>query len=120
MLMTKERRTAIRTLRLGDLGAARDPASVSTRSTAGCRTRTDPHARERALAEARLDPPAALRTRRLRKSGTSWNRSATAPSVRPIAARPPDRDALGDPSARGRVLARPWRAGSVPADPLRR
>ncbi|MGY4435011.1 hypothetical protein ACVWWO_007488 [Bradyrhizobium sp. F1.13.1] len=77
MLMTKERRPAIRTLRgwailvLQETGAIRD-----CEEHGWSKDRADPHARERAF-----EP---LRTKPWPKYGTCWIRSATrAPSVRP-------------------------------------
>jgi hypothetical protein len=58
MLMTKERRPAIRTLRGWAISVLQESGAIKECDEHGwMQDRADPHARERALAEARLDPP---------------------------------------------------------------
>lgn len=94
MLMFKERRPAIRTLRgcaisvLQEAGAIRD-----ARSTAGRRTAQRANGPSKSAAGIRQ--PARLRRRPSPKSAMFWNLSATrARSARRLAARPPSRRRL--------------------------
>ena len=58
MLMTKERRPAIRTLRGWAISALQEAGAIQECETHGwMQDRADPHARERAFAIARQDPP---------------------------------------------------------------
>ena len=59
MLITKERRPAIRTLRGWAIIVLQDAGAIRECEEHGwMQDRADPHARERALAAARRDPPA--------------------------------------------------------------
>ncbi|MBR0995508.1 hypothetical protein JQ580_32830 [Bradyrhizobium japonicum] len=61
MLMTKERRTAIRTLRGWAIHVLQEAAAIHECAEHGwAKDRADPHARERALDVARQEPPAGL------------------------------------------------------------
>jgi acetyl-CoA acetyltransferase len=61
MLMTKERRPAIRTLRGWAILVLQDAGAIREREKHGwMQDRADPHARERAFEMARLDPPSGL------------------------------------------------------------
>jgi hypothetical protein len=61
MLMTKEKRSAIRTLRGWAIGALQDAGAIRECEEHGwMRDRGDPHARDRALDIARLEPPAGI------------------------------------------------------------
>ena len=58
MLMTKERRPAIRTLRGWALSVLQEAGAIHECEEHGwAKDRADPHARERALDTARNDPP---------------------------------------------------------------
>jgi hypothetical protein len=58
MLMTKERRPAIRTLRGWAISVPQDAGAIRECDEHGwMRDRADPHARERAMLVARRDPP---------------------------------------------------------------
>jgi hypothetical protein len=58
MLMTKERRPAIRTLRGWAIGALQEAGAIRECEEHGwMRDRGDPHARDRALLRARHEPP---------------------------------------------------------------
>jgi hypothetical protein len=58
MLMTKERRPAIRTLRGWAISVLQEAGAIRECEEHGwMQDRADPHARERALAAARRDPP---------------------------------------------------------------
>jgi hypothetical protein len=58
MLMTKEKRPAIRTLRGWAIGALQDAGAIRECEEHGwMRNRGDPHARDRALDIARENPP---------------------------------------------------------------
>jgi hypothetical protein len=58
MLMTKERRPAIRTLRGWAIGLLNEAGAIRECEEHGwMQDRADPHARERALDAARRDPP---------------------------------------------------------------
>jgi hypothetical protein len=58
MLMIKERRPAIRTLRGWAISVLQESGAIRECGEHGCmQDRADPHARERALAAARRDPP---------------------------------------------------------------
>lgn len=58
MLMTKERRPAIRTLRGWAIGALQEAGAIRECEEHGwAQNRADPHARERAFDIARRDPP---------------------------------------------------------------
>jgi hypothetical protein len=58
MLMTKERRTAIRTLRGWAISVLQDAGAIRECEDHGwMQDRADPHARERAVDMARQDPP---------------------------------------------------------------
>jgi hypothetical protein len=58
MLMTKERRPAIRTLRGWAIGVLQEAGAIRECGTHGwMQDRADPHARERAFDIARRDPP---------------------------------------------------------------
>jgi hypothetical protein len=58
MLMFKERRPAIRTLRGWAIAVLQEAAAICECEEHGwAKDRTDPHARERAFAIARRDPP---------------------------------------------------------------
>lgn len=74
--------------------------------------RTDPHARKRALAEARRDPPASIAPEQavaeIRDVLDSIGDSC--PERSPDAARPPDRGAFPARSGRGQALATPRQA----------
>lgn len=123
MLMRKERQPSIRTVCGWAVNVLQEAgASANARSTAGCRiASTRMPASAPSTSHAGIRRPASLQTRRLRKSGTSWIRSAmSAPSARQILARWPERVDCPAPTVRGRVPARPWRAGSAPAGLLRR
>lgn len=59
MLMTKQRRPAIRTLRGWAIGVLHEAGAIKECEEHGwMQDRADPHARERAFDIARLDPPA--------------------------------------------------------------
>ncbi|UPK40982.1 hypothetical protein IVB18_49635 (plasmid) [Bradyrhizobium sp. 186] len=61
MLRTKERRPAIRTLRGWAISALQEAGAIRECEAHGWMLdRADPHARERALAAARVDPPAGV------------------------------------------------------------
>jgi hypothetical protein len=61
MLMTKERRPAIRTLRGWAISVLQEAGAIHECETHGwMQDRADPHARERALDIARQDPPDGL------------------------------------------------------------
>jgi hypothetical protein len=61
MLMTKERRPAIRTLRGWAIGALQDAGAIRECEHHGwMRDRGDPHARDRALDFARESPPSGV------------------------------------------------------------
>jgi hypothetical protein len=61
MLMTKERRQAIRSLRGGAINVLQEAGAISECEQHGwMQDRADPHARERAIDVARLDPPPGL------------------------------------------------------------
>ncbi|MCK1603453.1 hypothetical protein IVB02_18900 [Bradyrhizobium sp. 166] len=61
MLMTKERRPAIRTLRGWAISVLQDAGAICECEDHGwAQDRADPHARERAFAAARHDPPAGV------------------------------------------------------------
>ncbi|CUT12658.1 hypothetical protein BF49_3738 [Bradyrhizobium sp.] len=61
MLMTKERRPAIRTRRGWALGALLEAGAIHECEEHGwAKDRADPHARERAIDLARQDPPAGV------------------------------------------------------------
>ncbi|MET4036383.1 MULTISPECIES: hypothetical protein [unclassified Bradyrhizobium] len=61
MLMTKERRTAIRTVRGWAIAVLQETGAIRECEYHGwMQDRADPHARERALEIARLDPPRGL------------------------------------------------------------
>jgi hypothetical protein len=61
MLVTKKRRPAIRTLRDWAISVLQETgANRECEEHGWMQDRTDPHARERALAEARRDPPASI------------------------------------------------------------
>lgn len=61
MLMTKERRPAIRTLRGWAIGVLQEAGAIKQCEEHGwMQDRADPHARERAFDIARLDPPAGV------------------------------------------------------------
>lgn len=61
MLMTKERRPAIRTLRGWAISVLRDAGAIRECGEHGwMQDRADPHARERALEIARQEPPSGL------------------------------------------------------------
>jgi hypothetical protein len=61
MLMTKERRPAIRTLRGWAIGALHDAGAIRECEEHGwMRDRGDPHARDRALDFARENPPSGV------------------------------------------------------------
>jgi hypothetical protein len=61
MLMTKERRPAIRTLRGWAISVLQEAGAISECETHGwMQDRADPHARERAFDIARQDPPKGL------------------------------------------------------------
>ncbi|MGY8685344.1 hypothetical protein Q2941_47625 [Bradyrhizobium sp. UFLA05-153] len=58
MLMTKERRSAIRTLRGWAISALQEAGAIRECEAHGwMQDRADPHARERAFQIARTDPP---------------------------------------------------------------
>jgi hypothetical protein len=58
MLVTKERRTAIRTLRGWAISILRDAGAIQECEEHGwMRDRADPHARQRAFENGRRDPP---------------------------------------------------------------
>ncbi|WP_409192007.1 hypothetical protein [Bradyrhizobium sp. RDM4] len=62
MLMTKERRPAIRTLRGWAISVLQEASAVRECDEHGwMQDRADPHARDRALDIARWNPPAGLR-----------------------------------------------------------
>lgn len=79
MLMTMERRPAIRTLRGWAISVLKEAAAIRECEEHGwMQDRADPHAHERALDIARCDPRrASLRIRLLPKSARCWIRSAT-------------------------------------------
>jgi hypothetical protein len=61
MLMTKERRPAIRTLHGWAISVLHEAGAIGECAEHGWMLdRADPHARDRALAAARLDPPAGV------------------------------------------------------------
>jgi hypothetical protein len=61
MLMVKERRPAIRTLRGWAISVLQDAGAIRECEEHGwMQDRADPHARERALVVARQDPPAGV------------------------------------------------------------
>jgi hypothetical protein len=61
MLMTKERRSAIRTLRGWAISVLQEAGAIHECDTHGwMQDRADPHARERAFDIARQDPPQGL------------------------------------------------------------
>lgn len=61
MLMTKERRPAIRTLRGWALGVLQEAGAIHECEEHGwAKDRADPHARARAIDLARQDPPAGV------------------------------------------------------------
>jgi len=61
MLMTKERRPAIRTLRGWAINVLQEAGAIHECEEHGwAKDRTDPHARERAIDLARMDPPAGV------------------------------------------------------------
>ncbi len=61
MLMTKERRPAIRTLRGWAISVLQDAGAICECEEHGwMQERADPHARERALEIARQEPPSGL------------------------------------------------------------
>jgi hypothetical protein len=61
MLMTKERRPAIRTLRGWAIGVLQEAGAIQECEDHGwAKDRADPHARERAFDTARQDPPAGI------------------------------------------------------------
>ena len=61
MLMTKERRTAIRTVRGWAIAVLQEAGAIRECEYHGwMQDRADPHARERALEIARQDPPPGL------------------------------------------------------------
>jgi hypothetical protein len=61
MLTTKDRRAAIRTLRGWAISVLQETGAIGECEEHGwMQDRSDPHARERALAEARRDPPAGI------------------------------------------------------------
>jgi hypothetical protein len=61
MLMFKERRSAVRTLRGWAISVLNDAGAISECGEHGwIRDRGDPHARERAFDVARQDPPAGV------------------------------------------------------------
>jgi hypothetical protein len=63
MLMTTGRRSAIRTLRGWAISVLLEAGAIRECEEHGwMRDRADPHARERALAIARLDPPSGVST----------------------------------------------------------
>ncbi|EHR00957.1 hypothetical protein Bra471DRAFT_01608 [Bradyrhizobium sp. WSM471] len=65
MLMTKERRAAIRTVRGWAIAALQEAAAIRKCEYHGwMQDRADPHARERVFEIARLDPPPGFRPRR--------------------------------------------------------
>ena len=61
MLMTKERRPAIRTLRGWAISVLQEAGAIRECEEHGwMQDRADPHAHERAIAAARQDPPAGV------------------------------------------------------------
>jgi hypothetical protein len=61
MLMTKESRLSVRTVRGWAISVLLDAGAIRECEEHGwMRDRADPHARERALAEARREPPAGV------------------------------------------------------------
>jgi len=61
MLMTRERRSAIRTLRGWAISVLQEAGAIRECEEHGwLQDRADPHARERAFDVARLDPPAGV------------------------------------------------------------
>lgn len=61
MLMTKERRPAIRSLRGRAIGVLQEARAIRECEEHGwMRDRADPHARERAISLAHQDPPAGV------------------------------------------------------------
>ena len=61
MLMTKQRRPAIRTLRGWAIGVLQEAGAIQECEEHGwAKDRADPHARERAIGIARQDPPAGI------------------------------------------------------------
>jgi hypothetical protein len=61
MLMTKERRAPIRTLRGWAISTLQEAGAICECEEHGwAQDRADPHARERAFAAARRDPPAGV------------------------------------------------------------
>ncbi|MCP3471802.1 hypothetical protein NLM33_25040 [Bradyrhizobium sp. CCGUVB1N3] len=61
MLMTMERRPAIRTLRGWAIGVLQESGAIHECEEHGwMQDRADPHARDRAFAAARHDPPAGI------------------------------------------------------------
>jgi hypothetical protein len=79
MLMTKERRSAIRTLRGWAISVLQETGAIRECEEHGwMRDRADPHARQRAFDIARQDPPSGLSgAEASRKLRTYWPRSAT-------------------------------------------
>jgi hypothetical protein len=79
MLMTKERRSAIRTLRGWAISVLQETGAIRECEEHGwMQDRADPHARQRAFASpAKTRQADSLGQRRSRKSRTYWPRSAT-------------------------------------------
>ncbi|GGI33311.1 hypothetical protein GCM10010987_73750 [Bradyrhizobium guangdongense] len=85
MLMTKERRSVIRTLRGWAVAVLQEAGAIQECEEHGwAKDRADPHARDRAIALAHRQPLSGpLPLKPSRRSATSWIRSATrARSVR--------------------------------------
>src|SRR3954471_2688983 len=85
MLMTNQRGPAVRTLRGWATFVLQESGAIRECEEHGwMQDRTDPHARKRALAEARRDPPASIAPEQaVAEIRTSWTRSAIAvPSAR--------------------------------------
>ena len=84
MLMTKERRSAIRTLRGWEISVLQDAGAIRECEEHGCRTvPTLTRASGRSRSLARIRQRDSLRLRRSRKSRRYWPRSAIpAPNVR--------------------------------------
>jgi len=60
MLKTKERRSAIRTLRGWTINVLQEAGAIRECENGWMQDRADPHARERAFDEARREPPAEI------------------------------------------------------------
>ena len=86
MLMTSERRPAIRTLRGWAIHVLQEAGAIRECEEHGwMQDRADPHARERAFDAARRDPPeASPPMKRQPRSARCWNRSAIPPQNVPL------------------------------------